>query len=371
LFDAYLGLALQKWESTKSIHYHLRVLDKDPYEKDTVVSDYDVDLKRLDQNSFGFKLVITAEDGFTIFYDGQEVIAGSPSDGDLVRVSSDKDPVAWLKGTIAQNAIVTNISGKNVLKSMRGSNKIIERSVAETGANSDQVIILDAKYGENEVVHSAMRQVVLRIQDFLPLELTQTTEYKDPAGPLTHFHSSRISQIELDPELNDSIFSGPSKIKNSLIRSWDNIVEARPPSLHPGDSISNFQEQFVSLIPSVRSKVKPEIYFLFFWYLSCTNCHLAVNAVNSIEKEFGQEKAIVLGINPIDQKSSSFVEKFLESRHIEYPQLFHQTVTDLFRVKSYPTFIIIKRNGTILYAQEGYDSTLLNKWREILNSIER
>lgn len=116
------------------------------------------------------------------------------------------------------------------------------------------------------------------------------------------------------------------------------------------------------------------IMILDFWYSNCHPCWLAINALDSVYKEFRDSLDLkVIGINPVDVHYDNALEIFKERGKGTYPVIFTgKSVPRDYEVYGYPViFIIDLPTKKILKIHEGYSKDLSFQIKEFLNKYKR
>lgn len=100
------------------------------------------------------------------------------------------------------------------------------------------------------------------------------------------------------------------------------------------------------------------IIILDFWYSSCAPC---INNIPKLNEFYNNHKNKIglIGINPIDQKrhGKEKMTKILSSINIQYPVASFNLDSSGLRIKSYPTYVLLK-NDEVIYVSEGYSEQL-------------
>ena len=99
------------------------------------------------------------------------------------------------------------------------------------------------------------------------------------------------------------------------------------------------------------SELKGKIVALNFWFVECKPCIMEMPELNELVEEFKGKEVVFLAIAVNDQKQ---LKKFLKTTDFNYKVISSgQSVSDSYRIKGFPTNIIIDQNGLIQYASTG------------------
>lgn len=106
-----------------------------------------------------------------------------------------------------------------------------------------------------------------------------------------------------------------------------------------------------------------DIYLFDFWYTSCFPCVRAIPQNNRLDSVLRQNNSQLLGVT-VHHQSDSFLNAFAEKRNINYDLLVvdSENHPPEFPILGYPTYILVNRQGIILYIESGagekYDKKL-------------
>lgn len=99
------------------------------------------------------------------------------------------------------------------------------------------------------------------------------------------------------------------------------------------------------------SELKGKIVALNFWFVECKPCIMEMPELNELVEEFKGKEVVFLAIAVNNQKQ---LKKFLKTTDFNYKVISSgQFVSDSYRIKGFPTNIIIDQNGLIQYASTG------------------
>ena len=95
-----------------------------------------------------------------------------------------------------------------------------------------------------------------------------------------------------------------------------------------------------------------QVVYLDFWYIGCGPCMQAMPHLAHMQEEFGPEGFTVIGVN--HHQDAATVQRYLDYRELEIPQLILDSLPSGYPVRAYPTWFIIGRDGTVLERDMGY-----------------
>ncbi len=99
-----------------------------------------------------------------------------------------------------------------------------------------------------------------------------------------------------------------------------------------------------------------KVVILDFWYRGCGWCIRAMPQVKELAEEFKGEPVAVLGMNTDrDEKDAKFV---VDEMGLNYPVLKAEGIPEKYKVRGFPTLIIVDQNGKVADIHVGYSPTL-------------
>lgn len=123
-------------------------------------------------------------------------------------------------------------------------------------------------------------------------------------------------------------------------------------------------------------KLRGKIVLLDFWGTWCKPCQAAIPHLQDLSREFEKEPFVLLGVAA--DTNLGKVRRFTEAHGMTWPQILDHDRSlsgDVFRVPSYPTYILADHEGTIIFRASGFSrktKKAVNKAiREALQDLER
>jgi thiol-disulfide isomerase/thioredoxin len=153
--------------------------------------------------------------------------------------------------------------------------------------------------------------------------------------------------VKFDEPLPDSLFqftppAGAKEIANML-----NLPDLS------GKAAPNFQITSLDGKPYSLSELKNKVIVLDFWASWCVPCRQETPSLNNLYRDLKEKDLIVIGVDV--GEDSQTVEKFLKTAGITFPVAL-TAGTDIasdYHVTSYPTYIVIGRDGVVAGEQVG------------------
>jgi thiol-disulfide isomerase/thioredoxin len=100
--------------------------------------------------------------------------------------------------------------------------------------------------------------------------------------------------------------------------------------------------------------LKGKTVLLDFWATWCGPCRKSMPVLEKISREFKNRDLVILGVNTGEERE--VVEEFLKKTPLEYPAVLsgESGILESYSVTSYPTFILIGRDGNVIANEVGF-----------------
>ena len=109
------------------------------------------------------------------------------------------------------------------------------------------------------------------------------------------------------------------------------------------------------------------VVILDFWYRGCGWCIRAMPQIRQLAEEFKERPVAILGMNTDqEEKDARFV---IEAMELNYPNLKAQGLPEKYKVKGFPTLIVIDPQGVVRDVHVGYSPKLRDKVRETIEEL--
>ena len=105
------------------------------------------------------------------------------------------------------------------------------------------------------------------------------------------------------------------------------------------------------------SKYRGKVVLLDFWTTWCGPCKASLPAMRRFHKKAAKEPFVLIGIS--GDKSADIVEKYVKKKKIPWSQFMDPSLGKtgrLFKVHSYPSYVLLDHNGKIIYTSRGWSS---------------
>lgn len=114
------------------------------------------------------------------------------------------------------------------------------------------------------------------------------------------------------------------------------------------------------------SQLSGNIILLEFWFENCGWCIKAIPELNEINHKFSGKSFKMYGIEFIKENDKNNLSNYVNEKKMNYPSLYNgKAIATKYGIRSAPTFLIIDKSGSIIYAQSSFDK------EEIINVIEK
>lgn len=211
----------------------------------------------------------------------------------------------------------------------------------------------------------------VQTDSFLPIK--QTVCFRKPLG--------KVEQIQLfeywltNITLNNKI--DPKRFKKSSISYVleKNYVEetANPESsLKIGSTAPAWQLKSVEGKLVNSADFAGKIVIMDFWFKSCLPCVEQMMALQELHSKFKENQVVIIGVNTMDDPIKDKLAAFLKNRNITSLNVIGgKAMVQQFKVVTAPMLYVIGKDGKVLYALEGYSTTLEKDITDLVNSQSR
>jgi peroxiredoxin len=135
--------------------------------------------------------------------------------------------------------------------------------------------------------------------------------------------------------------------------SSQSVAQPVPQAPEQGKPAANFTSPALSGGEIALADYAGEVVIVNFWATWCPPCKAEMPGINNFYETHQEEGLVVLAVNA--QESESQVRPFIESSGFTFPVLLDPagSVVDQYQVRSFPTTIVIDRDGVVRHIQVG------------------
>lgn len=140
--------------------------------------------------------------------------------------------------------------------------------------------------------------------------------------------------------------------------------------INPGEIAKDFRLETLTHERFYLNQHKDKVVVLVFWTTWCTICKTELVELKSFKNMSESGNLVVAGICS-DPENINEVKQLAKNLKIDYPVLLDkgQTVTDRYRISSFPTTVIIDQKGVVSFIREGYNSAIANQVKSKVASL--
>jgi thiol-disulfide isomerase/thioredoxin len=190
----------------------------------------------------------------------------------------------------------------------------------------------------------------------------------DPTNALTHLDLGMIllrqeRDAEGIPELNTYIAS-PGAIPETVAETRlviANPIRARMP-FAPKFSFTTHDNQGIS-----NASLRGKVVLVDFWGTWCPPCRESVPILRDLNKKYSGKAFQLVGVSSDDDEE--VWKTFIQAQHMDWPDYIDLTeeVQKAFKIDSYPTFIVLDKDGVIRFRQSGVGETTAGELTDAIN----
>ena len=114
-------------------------------------------------------------------------------------------------------------------------------------------------------------------------------------------------------------------------------------------------------------KLKGKIIVMNFWFIQCKPCIMEMPELNRLVEKYKTQDVVFLGFAMNDK---SKIDLFLKKKNFAYKLIpKSQKVINDYKVKAYPTHIIIDKNSKIVYSATGFGSNTISSIEKTIEKL--
>jgi len=196
---------------------------------------------------------------------------------------------------------------------------------------------------------SLNRQIIYRItvnvKDSLPTSVIQTNDANND------FTATKFADIKINPVQPNELSWFYSTYTNEYKKKQQDTLQLVATGINAGNWTLPLYNNNAELS---LADLKGKVILLDFWIKNCGPCIESVPYLNSLEEKFKNKNVAFLSINAYDSKRD--ISWFCNKHNVDYKVLINgKEIAKKYGITAFPTFLIIDKQGTIAYANEGLD----------------
>ena len=364
-----LRKSLEKCQSIQSGHYVMQKKMKYMDGKDTVLTRFTCDFRKMpDDTIFGkhFSLCEMFQDSdktyfFYHLYTGNEYIQYDNQSGCIFPCDQWADLIMQLRGRCDFYTVIATRSCYPLPdeKQLADNNYTFAISEARLDGKSCHRISILAKMEMDEMFNIVILRYEINLwidkESFLPLQYS--IAYDNLQGKDTMYQYEECKLLSFNPEADTSKITFASIPADVKLRNYVPYQAAEPLPIGtpaPDWSLPTLKGDTVRL-----ADLKGKVVLLDFFYKSCPPCCAAMPFLQSLQEKYGDKGFMVIGIDPKDDPEKMDMAGFLAKRDITYTVLFAgRELGDTYRISAYPTLFFLDREGNIVIRETGFSKTI-------------
>lgn len=116
--------------------------------------------------------------------------------------------------------------------------------------------------------------------------------------------------------------------------------------------------------------LKGKVVVLNFWFVACPPCRKEMPALNELAFEFARKTDVVFIAIAPDKKWD--LKDFIKTHPLAYHIIDDGQVFDnRYGIHTYPTNVVLDKNGTVRFSDEGFSNTTQYWLRKYINDCEK
>ena len=190
----------------------------------------------------------------------------------------------------------------------------------------------------------------------------------DPANPVTHLDLGmillrQVRDAEGIPELNIYITSpgaNPATVAEAKL-VIASPIRARMP-FAPNFSFTTQDHQTIS-----NASLRGKVVLLDFWGTWCPPCRESVPTLRDLNKKYSGKAFQLVGVSSDDDEDAW--KTFIQAQHMDWPDYLDGSdeVQRAFKIESFPTFIVLDKDGVIRFRQSGVGGSTAGELSDAIN----
>ncbi len=309
----------------------------------------------------GFKFQIEDSSSKQVFNGSEKIDLDKKTKTIKIKEHPDKRSFIYLSPFY--NSIITL---KNVLPLLL-TDTTVTKTIADTTINNKIYHLITINTGKRRIQYlgkgfdamttksNFIYKIVIRKDNHLPIEVLQMNDINKD------YIKTGFTNIEINSK-------GPSELSwySSTYTNDYKPAKPRPKLISKGaiapvwklDEYNN--DRSLSL-----DELKGKVILLDFWLKNCGPCIQSVPHLNELQEKYKDREFKIVSINAADSKED--IHWFCARYNTKYTVLINgKEITEKYGVTGFPTFIIIDKEGKVIYVNEGYDKSAQSAIEDVI-----
>ena len=365
-----IGKSYKKCQSIKGGHYEMSRKMKYMSNKDTLISHYTCDFKKMpDDTIYGVYFSSCDEHPWSKYfikvnflYTGDDFVQYDDTAGTVIAcslwsddINRDKHNRTFYTPLVRKDCYPLVNDFKLLDKDY--SYELSENYLDEKPCHFVKILANNLEDDDEEVFGIKTLRYEIKIwidkDNYLPLQYSVAFDMVQQNDTMYQYEECKLLKFTEDfDENNLTLESVPEDVVLSDYKPYQAPEPFPEGSPAPDWSLPTINGDLVRL-----SDLKGNVVMLDIFYKGCAPCCAALPFLQSLHEKYQDKGFIMIGIDPIDDPMKDEMADFLEKRGITYTILFaERDFSEFYRIECYPTLLLLDREGNILMNQRGYSS---------------
>lgn len=365
-----ISKSYKKCQSIKGGHYEMSRKMKYMSDKDTLISHYTCDFKKMpDDTIYGVYFSSCDEHPWSKYsikvnflYTGDDFVQYDDTAGTVIACSFWSDDINRDKHNRTFYSPLVRKDCYPLVNDFKLLDKDYSYELSETNLDEKpchfvKILAKNLEDDDEEVFGIKTLRYEINIwidkDNYLPLQYSVAFDMVQQNDSMYQYEECKLLKFTEDfDENNLTLESVPEDVVLSDYEPYQ-APEPFPEGFPAPDwSLPTINGDLVRL-----SDLKGNVVMLDIFYKGCAPCCAAMPFLQSLHEKYQDKGFIMIGIDPIDDPVKDEMADFLAKRGITYTVLFaERNFSDYYRIEGYPTMLLLDREGNILMNQRGYSS---------------
>ena len=240
----------------------------------------------------------------------------------------------------------------------------------DTIFNNHKHYILKYKFADELPVEKQKKDIFFNSSNNLISKITYSVKFQNEY----QYNEWNLKNIK-----GNKITSNNLKQKFKQLKEKYEIIEYVEPEKKEMEPLKNgvkapiFKGTIFKIEKNIQlNDYKNKVILIDFWYKDCYPCIKAIPHLSKLNAKYSKKGLVVLGLNPYDkkEKNKKKLPDFVKINEMNYPIVFiEKEIVKDYKVRAFPTFYIIDKNGRIAHSQVGFGEKSVSKIDSIIKIL--